>query len=139
MYKFSNHSKKHLDTLHKDLRKICEVAIKFHDFRVQEGYRSEEKQNRAFKAGASKLKYPQSKHNTQPSTAMDLLPFVNGSFIGWEDWKQWRYFGGFIIGIANTLYELGEIESQIRWGHDWNKDNNLGDHRFIDAPHFEII
>jgi hypothetical protein len=70
---------------------------------------------------------------------MDLLPFVGGAFIGWDNWPQWRYFGGQVLATANMLHRFGEIGHTLRWGHDWNQNDNLTDQSFIDAPHFELI
>lgn len=137
--KFSNHSIAQLHTLHPDLQRICRDLLPFHDFKILEGHRNRNKQEEAYKMRHSKVRWPNSKHNTSPSEAMDLLPFVNGRFIGWHDWKQWRYFGGMVMGAAAILRKNGEIESRLRWGHDWDKDNDLDDQKFIDAPHFEIL
>jgi len=136
---FSNHSIEQLHTLHPDLQKICRAVLPHHDFKIQEGHRSKARQNDAFDRGVTKVKWPNSKHNSSPSEAMDLLPFVNGAFIGWNDWKQWRYFGGVVMGYAAALHDAGEIAHRLRWGHDWDMDNDLGDHRFVDGPHFELI
>lgn len=138
-FAFSQHSLEQLATLHPDLKIICSYAISRHDFKVLEGHRDQAAQDKAFAEGKSKLKWPQSKHNSNPSMAMDLLPFVNGKFIGWEDAKQWQYFGGLVIGWADALYTMGEIGHRLRWGHDFNGNNDLDDQRFVDAPHFELI
>jgi peptidoglycan LD-endopeptidase CwlK len=138
-YRFSAHSLKQRITLHEDLQVICDYLIRDHDFRIQQGHRGEAEQNEAVAKGYSKVKFPNSKHNTTPSEAMDLLPFIGGKFIGWDDWPQWRYFAGRVIATADTLYHAGIISHRIRSGIDWDRDNDLSDNRFKDAPHFEIV
>ncbi len=138
-FKFSDHSKAQRQTLHEDLRLICDRVLEFHDFRIDIGFRDEAAQNAAFAAGKSKLRFPQSKHNKTPSEAMDLLPFVNGKFIGWNDLAQWRYFGGIVLGVAFMLNRSGDIGHTLRWGGDWNGDHDMSNQRFNDLPHYELL
>lgn len=139
VFRFSQHSENQIVTLHADLKLICRYVIKYHDFKIDIGFRDEEAQNAAFSSGKSKLKFPESKHNSNPSMAMDLLPFVNGKFIGWTDLGQWRYFAGQIKGWGDALYDMGEIGHRLRWGGDWDGDNDMKDNTFNDLPHFELI
>lgn len=143
-YAFSLHSQAQLAKAHPSLIKICYQLIKLHDFKVNETYRDAKAQEAAFKIGATKLHFPHGKHNQLPSIAMDLFPFVGGLFIGFPDkadskeiylqkCAQWAYFGGLALGTAASL------GIPIRWGHDWNTDNNLFDQSFVDAPHFELL
>ena len=136
---FSNHSIQQLHTLHADLQKICRAVLPHHDFKIQQGFRDKEAQNLAVAKGYSKVRFPNSKHNSNPSMAMDLLPFVNNKFIGWDNWTQWRFFGGVVMGYAAALHDAGEISHRLRWGHDFNMNNDLKDGKFIDAPHFELV
>ena len=41
-------------------------------------------------------------------------------------------FGGFVKGVAS------QKGIKIRWGGDWDSDNDLHDQNFIDLPHFEL-
>lgn len=138
-HRYSKHSLHERATLHEELVLVCDTLLPLHDFRIQEGHRNKERQNQLYADGASKLRWPASKHNSYPSRAMDLLPFVNGQFIGWDKWPQWRYFGGMVLGVAHALRESGQMQYELRWGHDWDMDNDLGNHRFVDGPHFELI
>jgi peptidoglycan L-alanyl-D-glutamate endopeptidase CwlK len=137
-FSFSQHSKNQRATLHPDLQIICDTLLKFHDFKIETGHRGEAEQNAAFSAKRSKLKFPNSKHNSNPSMAMDLLPFVNGTFIGWTELSQWRFFAGYVMGVAVSLYDSGAITHRLRWGGDWSGDNDLSDNTFNDLPHFEL-
>jgi peptidoglycan L-alanyl-D-glutamate endopeptidase CwlK len=106
-----------------------EEAIKFIDFTILEGHRGKDLQNLYYEQGKSKLKYPQSKHNKYPSLAVDIAPYP----INWNDRERFVYLAGIIKGIASSLGH------NIRWGGDWNQNNNLKDQSFFDLPHFEIV
>lgn len=146
-FKFSKHSLTQRATLHPDLQCVCNYLIERHDFRIQEGYRSPEAQAAALASGNSTLK--KGKHNLEPSEAMDLWPYVDGQFIGFPDklaanrremcWRQWYYFAGLVMATGAMLHRFGEISHQLRPGVDWDRDDDLSDHQFIDAPHFELI
>ena len=49
-----------------------------------------------------------------------------------EDIDRICYFAGFVKGVA---YKMG---IPIRWGGDWNNNNDLKDNNFDDLPHFEL-
>ena len=138
-YSFSNHSMTQLQTLHPDLQKVAIEVLKYHDFKIQEGHRDKATQDTYFARGTTKVRWPNSKHNSTPSLAMDLFPFVGGKFIGWHDLKQWYYFGGHVIAVSKAMLAQGDIGHAVRWGGDWDRDNDLGDQRFNDLPHFELI
>jgi peptidoglycan L-alanyl-D-glutamate endopeptidase CwlK len=36
------------------------------------------------------------------------------------------------------LFEIGAIKHRIRWGGDWDMDNDLSDNTFNDLVHFEL-
>ena len=137
-YKFSDASKRQLATAHQDLQRICNYGISFHDFKVMTGHRNEEDQNRAFAEGRSKLKWPNGNHNKFPSNAVDLLPFLDGKPIDWNDREAFIYFAGMFMGWAQILYSLGEISHLIRWGGDFNRNNKISDEKFQDLVHFEL-
>lgn len=134
MPKFSKTSKSRLETCHKDLQVFCEELIKYIDFSVLEGHRNQERQDLAYQNGKSKLKYPKSRHNLSPSMAVDLAPYP----INWDNLKRWYYFGGNAIMLAKKLYLEGKIKHKIRWGGDWNGNDDLDDQTFNDLPHFEL-
>ena len=128
-FKFSKRSQEKLETCAPDLQLIMELAIHVYDFTVLEGHRSKDLQNMYYDQGKSKLKYPQSKHNQYPSKAIDIAP----SPINWNDRESFVYLAGIIKGIASNL------GVKIRWGGDWNMNNNLKDQTFFDLPHFELV
>ena len=125
-----------LSTCHQDLIIFCTELIKHYDFVVVCGHRGEAEQNEAYFKGNSKLKFPNSKHNTYPSKAVDLAPWEGK--IDWDK-NQMFYFAGFAKGVAAMLYKNGVIKHEIRSGIDWDDDTDVNDTSFLDAPHFEII
>ena len=44
-----------------------------------------------------------------------------------------------VIAISKELLKNGEIYHNVRWGGDWNMDNNFKDQKFNDLPHFELV
>jgi len=43
------------------------------------------------------------------------------------------------MGVARMLKDIGEIEHEVRWGGDWDRDTELKDNRFMDLVHIELI
>ena len=80
----------------------------------------------------SKLKWPDSKHNSFPSCAVDVAPYRAGRGVVW-DLDTCRAFGGFVIGLATAM------NMRIRWGGDWDMDGDLADQTFNDLVHFELV
>lgn len=72
MPRFSSKSAAKLATCDPRLRKIFEAVVRFFDCSILVGHRNEEDQNDAFDRGASKVRYPDSKHNRSPSLAADV-------------------------------------------------------------------
>jgi len=131
MYKFGPTSRKKLKTCHPKLQKILNEAIKYIDFSVLEGHRNQARQDRFFKMGASKLKWPNSKHNSYPSNAVDIAPYP----ILWEGKQakeRFYYMQGIIKGIAESM------NIKIRFGGDWDSDGDITDQSFNDLPHIEL-
>lgn len=138
MNHFSEISKQRLDTCHRDLRTLFAHAIQDYDFSIICGHRDKPEQDKAFAEGKSKLKYPNSKHNQNPSLAVDAAPYEKGQGIDWKP-RQMAYFAGYIKGVADRLYRIGTISHRIRLGIDWDSDEDIDDETFIDASHFELI
>jgi len=129
MPKFGSRSSTNLATCRSELQEIANEAIKYIDFTVIEGHRNREKQDEAYHAKRSQLKFPQSKHNTLPSDAFDLAPYP----IDWNDTRRFIFLAGIIKGIA---WSMG---FDIRWGGDWDGDGDFSDQTFNDLPHFEFV
>jgi hypothetical protein len=69
------------------------------DVTVLCGYRGEAEQEAAFKAKASKLHFPHSKHNIIPSRAVDLAPYP----IDWGDREAFLALRGLVVRTAKKL------------------------------------
>lgn len=133
---FSKRSNDNLNECHEDLRVLFRVVVEGFDCSIIKGQRSEEEQDAAFAAGLSKVRYPDSKHNAEPlSEAADVIPWP----VDWNDRERFYYFAGYVKGISEELYAAGTIKHRIRWGGDWDGDNDLKDQTFMDLPHFELI
>lgn len=128
MPRFSKKSLSKLETCDKRIQDLFLRVVKKFDCTIIEGHRSKDRQNKLFKEGKSKLKYPKGKHNAIPSKAVDVAPYP----IDWSDRERFTYFAGYVLGIA---YEMG---LKIRWGGDWDMDTQVKDNNFDDLPHFEI-
>jgi peptidoglycan L-alanyl-D-glutamate endopeptidase CwlK len=134
MPKFGRRSKEKLDTLHPDLQKVLNEAIKHVDFSILEGHRDQATQDMYYEQGKSKLKYPNGKHNTIPSKAVDIAPyFKNAPHIRWDDARAFTHLAGVIMGIG---YSMGV---KLRWGGNWDMDDEFGDQTFNDLPHLELL
>ena len=125
---FGKTSKKRLSTCDDRLQEIFNEVIKHVDCSVLEGYREKDRQNKLFKEGKTKVKYPDGRHNRQPSSAVDVTPYP----VDWKDRERQTLFAGFVIGVAS------QMGIKLRWGGDWDQDFQVVDNRFDDFPHFEL-
>jgi len=128
MPQFGTLSRTRLATAHLDLQRLFEEVVKHYDCTVITGFRPKDEQDRAVADGLSKTPWPQSKHNRQPSLAVDVAPYP----IDWKDTKRFYHFGGYVTGVAEKM------GIPIRWGGDWDSDNDLNDQTFMDLVHFEL-
>ena len=128
MPNFSDFSKQRLRTCDMDLQRLFNEVIRHFDCRVMEGHRGRDRQNELCDIGRSKLRYPDSKHNSHPSKAVDVVPYP----VDFDDIDRMRMFGGFVLGVASQL------GIPLRWGGDWDMDMEVGDNTFNDLPHFEL-
>ena len=128
MAKFGKTSKKRLASSDERLQKVFNEVIKYIDCSVLEGHRSEERQNKLFEEGKTKVKYPKGRHNSNPSRAVDVTPYP----VDWDDRERQTLFAGFVLGIARSM------DIRLRWGGDWDMDFKVMDNRFDDFPHFEL-
>ena len=128
MPRFGRKSKERLASCDPMLQKLFNEVIKHVDCSVLEGHRGEERQNKFYDEGKSKVRYPNGRHNANPSLAVDVTPYP----VDWEDRERQTLFAGFVLGIARGL------GITIRWGGDWDMDFDVQDNKFDDFPHFEI-
>ena len=131
MPQFSNASLNKLSTCDYRLQKLFKHVIIYYDCTVIDGYRPQNIQDIYYNTGKSKVKWPDSKHNKQPSLAIDVAPYIQGKGIIWEP-KQCYTFGGFVLGCALSL------DIDIIWGGDWDSDKDISDQTFNDLVHFQV-
>jgi hypothetical protein len=133
MPSFSGRSKEKLASCHVDLQKVFNEVIKHVDCTVTEGHRGEERQEKLFTEGKTQLHYPNGRHNSEPSFAVDVAPYdsdIRG--IPWKDREVFHLFAGYVLATAR---QMGIV---LRWGGDWDGDFKVSDNKFDDFPHFEI-
>lgn len=154
MPQFGDRSKRELATCHPHLRLVLDEAIERVDFTVLEGYRGEEKQNEAYRKGASTLRYPESKHNNVAteddvsagfaptagaplSLAVDIAPwYPDNPHVRWDGRAEFYILAGLVRGIGEMILPEGWA---IRTGADWDRDGKTHDQSFHDLPHIELI
>jgi len=130
-----------LGTCDQRLQDLFLEVVGHRDCTVLIGHRTEAQQMAAYHARPqrSKVKWPNSKHNTYPSKAVDVAPWPTV----WPDrvsdphereltWREWYMFVGLVRGIAI------EMNIPIRCGADWDGDYEIKDQNFHDLPHFEL-
>jgi hypothetical protein len=125
---FGQKSLDKLATAHPELQRLFNEVVKHYDCSVLCGHRTKEDQEEAFRTGMSKETWPNSKHNSLPSRAVDVVPFP----VDWNDKGRFLHFVGFVLGTAKQL------GIDIRCGADFNGDLNFKNDSLFDAPHFEL-
>ena len=133
MPRYSKISKARLSTCDQRLQDLFNEVIKHVDCSITEGHRSKERQNKLYDEKRTKVKYPNGRHNSNPSKAVDVTPYP----VDWKDRERQTLFAGFVIGIGRSM------GYNIRWGGNWDMYEENGrweveDNRFDDFPHFEI-
>jgi len=132
MPEFSAKSMAKLSTVHEELQLLFMQVVVHMDCTIIEGYRDQRTQNEYYAIKKSKLLWPESKHNTSPSLAVDVAPYLPGKGVSWDS-KQCYLLAGFVKAKA------AELGIKIRWGGDWDSDNDLSDQTFNDLVHYELI
>ena len=99
------------------------------DFSIICGHRTKEKQNSLYPK-FTRVKWPNSKHNSLPSKAVDLVPYINGK-ISWNK-LHCCILAGIVLTCAKNL------DIKIRWGGNWDMDSEpITDQYFQDLVHYE--
>jgi peptidoglycan L-alanyl-D-glutamate endopeptidase CwlK len=119
-YNYSKLSLKRIAECHPDLQAIAMELIKEMDVTVLCGHRGQADQDAAVKRGASRLKWPKSKHNKMPSLAIDTAPWP----IAWKNIPKFDEMCNRIQKIADRL------GIKIRQGRSFS---------FKDYPHTELV
>ena len=137
---FGERSLKALEDVHPDLIKVLELALDTceHDFFVNEGVRTEQRQRELYAQGRTK---PGNKvtwtlvsnhfknAKTKKGHAVDIYkhPFDN---------KQTPAVSK---AIAKAVLQAADkLDIPVRWGGDWDMDGNFFERGESDSPHFEL-
>ena len=140
MNQFVPKSKEHLDTCRAEIRQLAYAALPLFDHSITEGHRPESEHAAHVAAGRSKVSWAKSKHSHIPSDAWHAVPYP----VIWPESKTdfegkmkayARFY--FLAGIYKALaHEMGV---EIRWGGDWDSDNDFFDQTFNDLSHYELV
>lgn len=117
-----------LDECNEQLKKVFLKVSETWEIQILQGFRNEEDQRKAYESGHSKLDWPFSKHNSQPSQAVDVMPLP----VDFNDTVRLYLFAGFCLGIAESL------GIELRWGGDWAGLHDPKKNKFNDLVHFEL-
>ena len=155
MPEFGRKSEKVVSTTHPVLQTLCKRVVKHFDIAALVGHRKKEDQNKAFSSGASTKQWPDSKHNSLPSMAIDVTPWPIPE--GWGDLEgqtpkardlDWKERVKFYEMIAVFFYEWEKMRDEdpelskkykLRSGRDWDGDGDYRDQKFDDLPHIELV
>ena len=151
MNKFGKTSTARLETCSANLQLVCQEAIKRTPFfadRTRQvvvpdlivicGHRNREEQQKAYDHGMSKVQWPDSKHNTDPSIAVDIGPYIKDlpGHIPWSNKMIWKSLHSLMMEVSDDL------DIPLRSGIDWNNNGVFVDtdpaENFWDAPHYEL-
>lgn len=140
MFAYGPSSLKRLSGAHPDLIRIFMRVAEHLNVSILESTRSVQQQEANVRKGVSKT--IDSKHLHVPSDAIDAAPYPlrwpdRNSVYFLKDLCRWYHFGGVVTATAREMKLRGEIESNIRWGGDWDGDNVFIDQKFDDLPHIE--
>lgn len=119
-FKWSARSLRELEGIHKDLRKVADLALKLspYDFIITDGKRTIEEQRKHVANGASKTM--KSRHLS--GHAVDYVAVVGGKV-------SWNYT--YMKAIADAFKQAAkQLGISIVWGGDWKN--------FKDTPHIEL-
>jgi len=143
---FSVVSSGNLEQCHPYLQEVAIRVLEIINIAVDCGHRPQVDQEKAVREGKSKVHYPHSAHNSCPSLAFDLrpwLPQLGVNIYNTFDPKVaaiWGQLAGVVIAVGNEVAKTRAEWKRfsIIWGSDWNGDRNVLDTNFLDYGHFEV-
>ena len=127
MPQFSEASRRRLLTCDDRLVTVCSDVIRYYDFAVTCGHRTDAEQEELYAQGRTApgriVTYKrggESIHNTDPSCAVDVVPWP----IDWSDHSRF-------IELAGAMLYAARVRGiPLEWGGHWQ--------RFKDLPHFQV-
>ena len=158
MNRFGRNSRKNLSTVDGRGQDTAHRVLLIKDHSIIQGHRNKEKQNAAFDAGYSKLKWPDGKHNALPSLAMDIetYPRPPQSELSKEFEKEIEGSNNYVfkkVALAlkeqplrnEQFYLLGMYKGVAsergypsRSGADFDRDGQVSDSTWFDLFHWEL-
>lgn len=124
--------------LHPDLIKVLDTALVIVDMSLIEGHRNKKRQDFLYPK-FTKVKWPNSRHNTFPSEAVDITP---SPFRGYPDRQDPDYPKELArwYALASVISAVGHLLNiPIRTGADWDRDWTYTDQDFDDLGHIELL
>jgi peptidoglycan L-alanyl-D-glutamate endopeptidase CwlK len=128
MPRFGQESERVLDTVDTRLVLAARKVVRTFDCKALEGFRGAARQEHLYRTKKSHLRWPHSKHNRNPSLALDIAPYP----VDWDDRDRFHYFAGVFMQEALNL------GIELVWGGDWDGDWQVRDNVFDDLAHFNI-
>lgn len=129
MNKYSPRSAQRLSTCDNRIQRVFTKVLLIIDHSVICGFRNEVDQTLAYNSNNSKVQWPNGKHNTDPSKAIDIAPYPTM----WDNVYYFYYLAGVVETVAR------EEGVTMRWGGDWDRDKDFTDQKFMDLGHWEIV
>jgi hypothetical protein len=154
MPNFGERSKGKLITCHPLIREVSYLAIRYWDITIIHGFRGKELQDELVAQGLSKTPWPTSQHNHLSdqedvdagyandvdiplSLAFDFAPWYPVlPHVRWKHEDEFYHMAGLIIGMSEDY--LNERGFWLRYGGDWDDDQDLHDQTFLDLGHLEL-
>jgi len=132
MHTFSTTSLDRLEGVHPALADLCFALLYHVDILIVYGKRTEAQQQILVQKGLSKTM--NSKHLIQPDGychAVDIAPYP----LDWDNTKRFYWVAGMAKALAPQYLP---DDMYLRWGGNWDSDNDLDDQTFMDLVHFEL-
>lgn len=115
-------------------------------FELTDGLRPKSKQDYYFRAGASKVPYPESRHNQSLilnsfliSDAVDIILTKKNGQHDWHNKEGYDILHNHIMTIWDYLYHNSDIHHKIRWGGDLDSKGNGNSKEELNDPyHYEL-
>lgn len=147
MFKFGSNSLRRLQGVDPILIDVFKTAITYSpfDFGIawMGGLRTDQDQNKLYKAGKSQRDGYTKRSKHQPSLidgygkAVDIFAYDPDT--GKATWDE-----DILTAISDHILCIAEEKGvELRWGNDWDRDGipvqSDPDERFSDMPHFELV
>ena len=137
-FKLSKRSFDRLIGVNEKMVSVVKRAIEISevDFMVVEGVRTLNRQEELYAQGRTKpgkivTWTMKSKHIE--GFAVDIAPVNPDGSINWNDIKKFDK-------MADAMFRAAkELNIKIRWGANWDQDENIREKGETDSPHFELV